>query len=100
MPQGEELCAKALEQRPTGVEALTGIGYCFIEGKQFASAISRFRVALTISSNCEPALRGIAEVYSQQGRKDRAIEAWRAYLDAYPDSPIAKKQLGRLGATP
>jgi predicted Zn finger-like uncharacterized protein len=95
-----ELYAKALEQKPNGVEALTGLGYCQIDAKQFSSAFSKFRAALAVSPRYEPALRGIAETYQQQGRKEQAIEAYRRYLEVYPDSVAAKKQLERLGADP
>lgn len=97
-----ELYAKALEQKPNGVEALTGMGYCYVDAKQFSSAFSKFRTALVVSPRYEPALRGVAEGYLQQGLKDRAIEAYRTYLEAYPDSASAKKQLDRLtgGSTP
>ena len=92
-----ELYARALEQKPNGVEALAGMGYCHIDAKQFASAFSKFRAALAVSPRYEPALRGVAEAYQQQGRKEQAIEAYRAYLEVYPDSAAAKKQLERLG---
>jgi tetratricopeptide (TPR) repeat protein len=92
-----ELYAKALEQKPNGVEALAGQGYCHIDAKEFASASSKFRAALAVSPRYEPALRGIAEGYQQQGRKEQAIEAYKAYLEVYPDSASAKKQLERLG---
>ena len=92
-----ELYARALEQKPNGVEALAGMGYCHIDAKQFASAFSKFRAALAVSPRYEPALRGIAEAYQQQGLKDRAIEAYKAYLEIYPDSVAARKQLERLG---
>jgi tetratricopeptide (TPR) repeat protein len=92
-----DLYAKALEQKPNGVEALAGMGYCHIDAKQFASAFSKFRAALAVSPRYEPALRGIAEAYQQQGRKEQAIEAYKAYLEVYPDSASAKKQLERLG---
>jgi tetratricopeptide (TPR) repeat protein len=95
-----ELYNKALEQKPNGVEALTGLGYCYIDAKQFSSAFSKFRTALAMSSRYEPALRGIAEGYLQQGRKDLAIEAWKHYLEVYPDNAAAKKQLERLGGGP
>jgi len=73
------------------------MGYCHIDAKQFQSAFSKFRAALAVSSRYEPALRGVAETYQQQGRKEQAIEAYRAYLEVYPDSVAAKKQLERLG---
>jgi tetratricopeptide (TPR) repeat protein len=93
-----DLYAKALELKPNGVEALVGLGYCQIDAKQFSSAFSKFRAALAVSPRYEPALRGIAETYQQQGRKEQAIEAYRHYLEVYPDSVAAKKQLERLGA--
>ena len=95
-----ELYNRALEQKPNGVEALTGLGYCYIDAKQFSSAFSKFRTALAMSSRYEPALRGIAEGYLQQGRKDLAIEAYKHYLEVYPDNAAAKKQLERLGPGP
>jgi tetratricopeptide (TPR) repeat protein len=93
-----DLYAKALELKPNGVEALAGLGYCQIDAKQFSSAFSKFRAALAVSPKYEPALRGIAETYQQQGRKEQAIEAYRHYLEIYPESVAAKKQLERLGA--
>jgi predicted Zn finger-like uncharacterized protein len=92
-----EIYAKALEQKPNGVEALTGQGYCHIDAKQFASAFSKFRSALAISSRYEPALWGIAEAYQQQGRREQAIEAYKKYLDIYPNTAKAQKQIERLG---
>jgi len=92
-----ELYQKALEQKPNGVEALTGMGYCHIDAKQFSSAFSKFRAALAISSRYEPALWGVAEAYSQQGRKEQALEAVKAYLEVYPGATKALKALDRLG---
>jgi predicted Zn finger-like uncharacterized protein len=94
-----ELYAKALEQKPNGVEALAGQGFCHIDAKQFASAHSKFRSALAISSKFEPALWGIAEAYQQQGRREQAIEAYKAYLEVYPNTAKAQKQIDRLGGT-
>ncbi|MEJ7602267.1 MAG: zinc-ribbon domain-containing protein [Kofleriaceae bacterium] len=97
--KASEVFLKALEQRPNGPEALTGLGYCHIDAKQFASAHGRFRAALAVATNFEGALYGIAEAYQQQGRKDDAIEAYKTYLLVYPSSAKAKRQLERLGGT-
>jgi predicted Zn finger-like uncharacterized protein len=94
-----ELFGKALEQKPNGVEALTGMGYCHIDAKQFASAFSKFRAALAVSSKYEPALWGIAEAYMQQGRKEQALDAVKAYLDVYPGAAKGQKALDRLGGS-
>jgi predicted Zn finger-like uncharacterized protein len=93
-----ELYQKALEQKPNGVEALTGAGYCNLDAKQFASAFSKFRAALAVSPRYEPALSGEAETYQRQGNKEKAIEAWKRVLEVYPGSAKAKKQLDALGA--
>lgn len=94
-----ELYAKALDQRVTGVEALTGMGYCFLNAKQYASAFSKFRAALAVSSRYEPALAGVAETYQQQGNREQEIEAWRKYLDLFPNAAKPKRRLEALGAT-
>jgi predicted Zn finger-like uncharacterized protein len=88
---------RALELKSTNVEALTGAGFCHLDGGQFASAYSKFNAALAISPRFERALWGMAEAYQQQGNDARAIEAYQRYLDAYPGSAAAKKQLQRLG---
>lgn len=93
-----DLYSRALSQKPQGVEALTGMGYCHLDRKEFSSAFSKFRAALLVSSRFEPALGGIAETYQRQGNKASAIEAWNKYLVVFPGSPKAKKQLEILGA--
>ncbi|MBK9035914.1 MAG: zinc-ribbon domain-containing protein [Myxococcales bacterium] len=87
---------KALDERPAGVEALIGMGYCHIDAKQFASAQSKFRTALALSPRNKDALRGVAEAYQQQGRADLAIEAYKRYLEIYPNDDRIKRQLDRL----
>jgi predicted Zn finger-like uncharacterized protein len=91
------LYEKAIDLRPSGVEALSGAGYCHVDNKEFASAHAKFRAALAVSPRFERALWGIAEAYQQQGRSDLAIEAYRRYLEVYPDSAQAKRQLDKLG---
>lgn len=88
---------RALALKPTSVEALTGAGFCHLDDGQFASAYSKFNAALAISPRYERALWGMAEGYQQQGNSSRAIEAYQHYLELYPGSAAAKKQLQRLG---
>lgn len=92
-----EVYTKALEQNANGAEALTGMGYCFLSAKQYSSAFSKFRTALAVSGGRhEPALAGTAETYHQQGNKEQEAEAWRKYLEVYPNSQKAKKRLEAL----
>ena len=88
--------SRALEVQPNGVEALSGMGFCHIDAKQFSSAHSKFRAALGISPRYERALWGVAEAYQQQGRTDLAITAYEKYLEVYPGKPAAQRQLDRL----
>ncbi len=93
---------QALDKNPAGVEALTGMGYCHIDQRQFASAHAKFKAALGISSRQSDALRGIAEAYRQQGLTPQAIAAYQRYLDENPSgpkAPAARRQLETLGGS-
>jgi predicted Zn finger-like uncharacterized protein len=87
---------KALDKKPNSVEALTAMGYCHVDAKQFASAQSKFRAALAISPRNERGLWGVAEAYAQQGLKERAIESFQKYLEVYPGTGAAQRQIDRL----
>ena len=80
------LYRKVLDANPSSVEALTGLGYCHLDRKEFASAHTRFRAALGISSRYQSAMWGIAEAYEQQGLKEQAIERYQAFVDAHAGS--------------
>ena len=95
-----QLYQKALDVNPVGVAALTGLGYCHIDAKQFASAHAKFRAALAISPRYQDALLGVAEAYQQQGLAKQAIDAYEKFLDEYPTSARAaqvKRQIEKLG---
>jgi predicted Zn finger-like uncharacterized protein len=94
------LFRRALELQPSGVEALTGLGYCHLDAREFASAHARFQAALAVSPRYQPALYGVAETYQQQGLDQRAIEAYERYLEMHPSgtrSEMARRQIIRLG---
>ncbi len=95
-----ELYDRALDINPSGVGALTGLGYCHIEAKEFASAQSKFRAALVISPRYQDALLGVAEAYQQQGLEDKAVEAYNRFIEEHPTSPRAeraRRQIEKLG---
>jgi predicted Zn finger-like uncharacterized protein len=94
---------KALEARPGGVEALTGIGYCFLDRKDYGKALLNFRAALGISPRYGEALIGTAEAYRYQGKKDEAAEYYRRYLEHNPTggkAGMARKFLDEVGPKP
>jgi len=91
---------RALDANPSGVAALTGLGYCHLDAGQFASAQAKFRAALGISPRYQEALLGVAEAYQQQGLKDKAIAAYKRFIDEHPTSARARqaeRQIEKLG---
>ena len=93
---------RALDARPGGVEALTGIGYCYLDRKQYGQALSNFRAALGISSRYNEALIGMAEAYRYQGMAKEAVTYYRRYLEAAPGGPkaaMARRHVQELGGS-
>ncbi|MBI5480467.1 MAG: zinc-ribbon domain-containing protein [Deltaproteobacteria bacterium] len=79
--QAQKLFEKAIEQRPTGTEALTGLAYCHLDASRYQAAISSFQRALGMSPRYGEALIGLAEAYKQVGDKARALDYYKRYLD-------------------
>lgn len=89
---------RALDARPGGVEALTGMGYCLLDSKEPARAQASFRAALGVSPRFGDALIGLGEAYRAGGESGRAAEQFRRYLELYPNGPRAKLAQQRLDA--
>jgi predicted Zn finger-like uncharacterized protein len=80
------LFRKVLDDSPSSVEALTGLGFCHLDRREYASAHTRFRAALGISSRYQDAMWGIAELYQRQGNKEEAIAKYQEFIDAFPST--------------
>ena len=90
--------ARAL--KPSSITVLNGMGYCYIDGRRFASAHASFNEALSISRNNADSLVGIAEAYTQQGLEDQAIRVYQRLLATKPGGTygkIARRQIKELG---
>ncbi|HZS39430.1 MAG TPA: tetratricopeptide repeat protein [Polyangia bacterium] len=90
---------KALELKPNGVEAITGLGYCDLDKERFMSAMDNFKRALAISSSYGEAIIGLAEAYKVRGDKSHAAEFYKRYLKTQPGGPkaaMAQKNLHDL----
>ena len=100
--QAMPLFRKVLDDNPSNVEALTGLGFCHLDRKEYASAHTRFRAALGISSRYQDAMWGIAEMYQRQGNAEEAIAKYQAFIDAYPTTrraAAARKQIEKLSGS-
>jgi predicted Zn finger-like uncharacterized protein len=90
---------KALDARPSGVEALTGLGYCHMDRKEFPRAQASFRAALGISPRFGDAIIGLAEAYRYQSQNEKAVEYYQRYLEALPGgskAEMARRQIKAL----
>jgi tetratricopeptide (TPR) repeat protein len=82
--QAMKFFQRALELKPNGVEALTGLGYCHLDQERFAAALASFKRALNLVPADGDAMIGMAEAYKVQGNLAKALDYYRAYLQAYP----------------
>jgi eukaryotic-like serine/threonine-protein kinase len=89
----------AIDVNPRGVEALTGLGRCLLELKDYDRAISQFRAVLAISRRNPEALIGAAEAYQLKGNVPAAIAHYKEYLEAAPHgarAELARSTLAKL----
>jgi tetratricopeptide (TPR) repeat protein len=97
--QAFKLFDRALKLKPAGLEAHTGIGYCHLDQERFAAAIGSFKKALAIAPTFGEALIGMAEAYKVQGNNAKALDYYRAYLQANPSgskATLAKRNVADL----
>ena len=97
--KAEKIYEQALNAKPDGVAALTGIAYVMLDKQRHFKAIDMFRRALDVQPTYGPALFGIAESYRGRGDLPQALGAYRQYLAISPsggDAPAARRQIKDL----
>lgn len=97
--QALKIFERALKQNPSGVEAMTGLGFCHLDQSRFAAATALFKKALTIQATSGEALIGMAEANRMQGNLSKALDYYRAYLQALPTGAranLAKRNIAEL----
>ena len=87
--EARKLYDKALLLRPSGLEAIMGLGYCDLDGEKFSSAVDHFKRALALSPSYGDAIIGLAEAYKLRGDRHEALGWYKQYLTAQPDGPKA-----------
>ncbi len=89
----------ALQMRPSGCEALAGMGFVDIEDGEFSSAVSNFRSSLSANPAYSEALIGLGRAYAAQGSYEQALAAYNRYLLSNPGGPqahMARRQVESL----
>ena len=83
--------------RPGGSEALTGLGYCELEGGNASGAAGRFRQAA--GQGYAEAYIGLGTADRRMGRNQDALTAYERYIERLPSGPrasIARRQIEEL----
>jgi Tfp pilus assembly protein PilF len=87
--EARKLYEKALQLQPSGLGAITGLGYCDLDGEKFSSAVDHFKHALSLQASYGEAIIGLAEAYKLRGDKREAASWYKQYLDKLPNGPKA-----------
>ncbi len=85
--------------RPTGSEALTGLGYVDLEAGNPSGAAAKFRQAA--GQGYAEAYIGLGTAYRRSGRLQDALAAYERYLERLPGGPrasIARRQADEIRA--
>lgn len=99
--RARDLYQRALNLRPAGFKAMTGLGFVALDRGQLSAAYDYFKRALTAKTSYPPALFGIAEVHRARGEKGLALHSYQRYLDMSPDgadAPAARRHVQKLQA--
>lgn len=74
---------------PPGPVKSVEIGNFYLRRKKYSGALSRFKEAVAEDSGYAPAYLGLGKVYEQIGLKQKALDAYKQYLDALPSEKDA-----------
>ena len=67
------------------------IGDFYLRRKKFNAALSRFQEALKTDPHYAPAFRELGKVYEEMGFWQKALDAYRRYLDELPSAEDARE---------
>jgi len=76
-PEAAQAYQRALAEFPDDLVARGGLGFCYMQTRQWAQALAQYEYVLTRDPGNVIALSKTAEIYAIQGRRP---EAFRAYL--------------------
>jgi tetratricopeptide (TPR) repeat protein len=74
---------------PQGAPKCVEIGNFYLRRKDYKGALSRFEEAVRTDPSYAPAYLGLGKLYEITGKKRKALDAYRKYLDALPSEKQA-----------
>ena len=87
---------KVVELNPDAVEAHIRLGWLYTQSKAYAKAESHLQTAIKQMPHLSLAYHGLAEIYTQQGHIQKAIEVYQHITKIEPDDTDARKALQNL----
>ena len=87
---------KVLELNPDAVEAHVRLGWLYTKSKAFDKAESHLQAAIKKMPQLSLAYHGLAEIYTQQGQLQKAIDVYQHITEIEPDDDDARKALQNL----
>ena len=94
-----KLYDRALKAYPEGAEAILGMGFCELDLQRFSAAIRSFKKAMGLRPGYGEAMIGLAEAYKAMGSRRKALDYYRAYVQAHPGgskASFAKRNIKQL----
>ncbi len=85
-----------------GPQKCVEIGNVYLHKKKLKGALSRFQEAVKDDPHYAPAYLGLGKVYDQMNEKQKALDAFKRYLDELPsakdaqDAHDAQRAIARL----
>jgi predicted Zn finger-like uncharacterized protein len=80
---------QVLYKSPSNIDALTGLGYCYLDLGFKGKAVAYFVNALNVNKSFSPAVIGLARAYKAQGNTARALKYFKKYLSLQPGGQYA-----------
>lgn len=99
-PQKALVLYDRAKEMKEGIDALLGLGWCYLDLEKLAPAMASFERAILVAPNSADAHMGLAEAYKGRNMKRDAVKHYRRYLELAPegpDAPVAKRMLTELG---
>ncbi len=90
---------KILDENGQNVQALLGIGWCYIDLNYIPTAISSFQQVININRKNAEAYYGLAEAHRAQKHKAEALNNYRLFLQLapnHPEAPVARQAIQDL----